>query len=174
MVIETFTGLCGGDSGSVTLLIDKPKKKIMTTSMISYAPLLGIGCVRQMMLVAISLSALFAPVTSFSQQSDRYASISRCFFVYAPMAQVGKAKAIDALRTYATERLVFIRGYMEANQNIPEFQQVFQKNLGVNKAAGILIEENLIRSIRNSDTRGYNLEVAKAEVCDRETGFIKR
>lgn len=101
----------------------------------------------------------------------RALSVSRCFFVYAPMYEVSGRINDILLRSYATQRLMYVRGVLEASKTDPLFKQIFENNLPRNKAAGMSIEEKLVEARRTGNTDGYNKEISRAAVCDKELGL---
>lgn len=101
----------------------------------------------------------------------RAESVSRCFFVYAPMYEVSAKTNDDKLRSYATQRLMYVRGVLESSMTDPLFKRVFEQNLSKNKGAGVRIEQGLMEAHRNGDAAQYNSEVSKASACDKELGL---
>jgi hypothetical protein len=107
-----------------------------------------------------------------AQMSEvRATSISRCFFVYAPMYEVSAKLGDSKLRSYATQRMMYLRGIMESSQSDPVFKRVFEMNLAKNKSAGTRIEDSLIEANRNRDAERYNRTMSLATMCDQELGL---
>jgi hypothetical protein len=98
-------------------------------------------------------------------------SISRCFFVYAPIFEVAKEIKSQELLIYAQKRFAFIAGYIKANQNSPEFKEVFEANLQVNKHKGKALQNRLKKEIQSEDSNAFNQVMNTARNCDKLLGL---
>jgi hypothetical protein len=109
---------------------------------------------------------------AFAQVGERRAElISRCFFVYAPIYEVAGQTGDTKLRTYALQRLMYVRGLTESLRSDPVFERVFTENLSRNRSAGIAIERMLPQAIRAGDATSYNAQLDIAAECDRQFGL---
>lgn len=107
-----------------------------------------------------------------SQISENRANIvSRCFFVYAPLYEAASQTGNERLRSYSLQRLMYVRGILDAGKNDPLLAKSFERNLAENKRRGIQIERRTIEAYRAGDVQQYNSQVAKAETCDKELGL---
>lgn len=101
------------------------------------------------------------------------ADVSRCMFVYAPIYEVSKTIKEEKLRSYAIERLVYIRGALKSVETDPGFKQVFETNLSANKRAGVNIENALLSAYRSGNSTLFNLQLSKAAECDDKLGLTQ-
>ena len=102
---------------------------------------------------------------------EKQVSVARCFFVYAPILDYAKKSRNSGIETYAMQRMLYIRGFMENLTGDPHFKHVFESNLTQNRSAGILIADSLERASRSNDNARINRELRKAEKCDNELGI---
>ena len=108
-----------------------------------------------------------------AQSATRHASISRCFFVYAPLYEYALKYSDERLRAYALQRLMYVRGHLDSNKGDAEFNSIFQSNLDRNKQAGLLIEKYLVEARNTSNAGMYNAETRKGDACDVELRLTK-
>jgi len=98
-------------------------------------------------------------------------TISRCFFVYAPISEVGKEIQSQQIVLYAQKRFAYIGGYTKANMNNPEFTKVFEGNMKVNKQKGIALQNRLRKAIQSEDSDAFNQVMNTARKCDKQLGI---
>lgn len=129
--------------------------------------------------LAKTLIAAAVAVSTWTWAADpTYQTISRCFFVYAPIAQVGRDYSHAELFQFGQARVSWIGGYIQANQSNLAFKQVFESSLAANKRAGIQIENALISALDNRNQSQFSWAVNQAISCDRlieiRTDFLPR
>ena len=101
-----------------------------------------------------------------------HSEIARCIFVYAPMQEVATKQNDQRLRSYSLQRLMYVRGVVEANRSNKDFVAAFDGGLQANKAAGVKIEQDLQRAYRESDSALYNRTLRQAEQCDQSLNIV--
>lgn len=101
----------------------------------------------------------------------KYTAVSRCFFVYAPILEVAKWSRNSNLESYAMQRMLYMKGFLESRSDDPQFKYIFESNLSKNKSVGVLLEESLKRASTNGDKNLFNRELRKGEYCDNELGI---
>jgi hypothetical protein len=117
-----------------------------------------------MLALALSVSSAFA--------ADSYQiTFSRCFFVYAPIFQTAQKFDNAPLFIYAQKRLAFMSSYLRDKGDNSQFKNIFERNLKVNKQAGLAIERRLTKAIRLVDTFEYVAVMNIAKECDKQLGL---
>lgn len=106
-----------------------------------------------------------------TNHQKKQASVARCFFVFAPILEHAKLIKNEALESYAMQRILYIRGFMENLTDDPNFKFVFESNLSKNRTAGILLSDALNTATKNNDNAAFNQELRKGEDCDKELGI---
>lgn len=99
-------------------------------------------------------------------------TISRCFFVYAPIFQVGRDIQHTELFQFGQVRVGYMGGYVQANKLNPHFKQVFEGNLSANKRAGIKLEYTLKEAISSRNKQLFSSVINEAVNCDRQIGIL--
>lgn len=97
--------------------------------------------------------------------------ISRCFFVYAPIFQVGRDRPHTELFQFGQPRVAWVGGYVQANRDNPTFKRVFEANLDANKRAGIKIEETLVQALNTGERGRFSWAINEAISCDKLVGI---
>lgn len=105
------------------------------------------------------------------QSTPTFADLSRCFFVYAPIAQVGRDFPHPGLLQFGQPRVARIGEYVQANRSNSAFKQIFEGNLQVNKEAGIRIEDTLRSALRTQNSAQFLWSLEQATSCDRVIGI---
>ena len=101
-----------------------------------------------------------------------YEVSSKCFFVYAPVFEVGRDTGGEKLKNYGQVRMAWISGYIQTNKSNAEFNEVFNRNLKINKAMGIALEERLRNALRSRTQKAFNSVLDEVTACDRQLGFV--
>lgn len=116
-----------------------------------------------------TVSTLF----SFSAHSAEpsFETISRCFFVYAPIFEAGQDIPHTELFHFGRVRVGYIGGYLQANKSNPYFKQVFEGNLSANKRAGIQLENSLKAAVFSRNQSLFSSVINEAVTCDRQIGI---
>lgn len=117
------------------------------------------------------VAATVAFPNSILAADPSYETMSRCFFVYAPIAQVGRDRPHPELFQFAQGRVAYIGGYVKANKANRAFEQVFKSKLEANKQAGIHIEEVLVTALNGRDQSRFSWVINQAISCDRLIGI---
>lgn len=100
-----------------------------------------------------------------------HSTLSRCFFVYAPIFETAKKMESPVLFAYGQKRIAWVGGYVQGQQNNPQFKAVFERDLKANKQAGIALKSRLTRAFTAQDAREYSAVMAVARECDRSLGL---
>jgi hypothetical protein len=114
-----------------------------------------------------------APVSSADPSIE---TISKCFFVYAAIYQVGRDYPHTELFQFGQVRVGWIGGYVQAIKSNTAAEQVFKTNLEANKQAGNQIKEVLESALNTGDQSRFSWAINQAISCDRsigiKTGFL--
>ncbi|HBP6526435.1 TPA: hypothetical protein L6A81_12415 [Pseudomonas aeruginosa] len=114
--------------------------------------------------------ASVTPITTYAAEPEQ---VARCFFVYSPIYEVAKRRSDQALLAYATPRMAWLAGYFEANRNNKVVADQFKASGTANKAAGIRLEGQVVKSLddRAAGIPGADEALTKAlkpaEECDQ-------
>ncbi|MDI4634720.1 hypothetical protein J7U46_16790 [Pelomonas sp. V22] len=100
-----------------------------------------------------------------------FETVSRCFFVYAPITELGRDLPHQSLFHFGQPRIGWAAGYVQANQNNAVFKQVFESNLEKNKRAAVKLETMLRRAIQSKDQGQFQRAINQAVDCDRALGI---
>lgn len=100
-----------------------------------------------------------------------YETVSRCFFIYAPIFETGRDLQIQPFVLYSQKRIAWATGYIQAQQNNIAFKKVFEDNLTSNKKNGTTLEETLKNAIRSGNTNAYFQVMNVARNCDLQLGL---
>ena len=112
-----------------------------------------------------------AQPTSIIQQPPEPLSpedFSRCFFVYAPIHEVGRDHNHAGLSTYGQLRLMFVVGYFKANESNSAMwsNPVFQNNWEKSKLTAEQLEKELLDALKDDDESQFDDVIKKAVACD--------
>jgi hypothetical protein len=97
--------------------------------------------------IATFVITLLVPVVHAQMTNPSYEVVSRCFFVYAPITELGRDLPHPQLYQFGQTRIGWAGGYIQANQNNAAFKQVFESNLDQNKKMARQIETALKQAI---------------------------
>ena len=122
-------------------------------------------------LIIIPLITLAIPFVYAQMANPSFEAVSRCFFVYAPITQLGRDMPHLQLFQFGQPRMGWIGGYTQANQNNASFKQVFESNLKENKRMAGEIETSLKQAIFTKNQRQFSNILSKAVDCDRTLGI---
>ena len=103
--------------------------------------------------------------------SPSFETISRCFFVYAPITEVGRDLPHPQLFQFGQPRMGWIAGYIQANQSNARFKAVFEGRMAENKRFGVQLEQKLKQAIAARNQSQFNAVVNEAVSCDRQIGI---
>ncbi len=103
--------------------------------------------------------------------NNKHLTIARCFFVYAPIYEVAKKSNNEKLLNYGLQRMMYIKGALNSLMSDENFKSIFERDLKKNKADGLLIEEGLLKSLKEKDAVSFNNNLRKGEICDKELGI---
>lgn len=119
-----------------------------------------------LLIYAVTFSTAQAQLTNPS-----YEAVSQCFFVYSPIAELGRALPHAQLFQFGQSRIAWVGGYIQANQNNTSFRQVFEINLERNKRMAIQLESSLKRAIQSRNQSQFLIAINRAIDCDRMLGI---
>ena len=118
-----------------------------------------------------ALAALALAANAALAADPTHGAISRCFFVYAKIFETARNLENTPVLIYGQKRLAWVGGYLQAQQNNPQFKSVFEGNLKANKQAGVAIGVRLTGAIRSGDVREYTAVMNIARECDKQLGL---
>ena len=115
---------------------------------------------------------LFVSQIATAQAKDpSFAEISRCFFIYGAIVEVGRDERKPQLFQFAQSRVGWVSGYMQANQNNQAFKAVFDSGLSRNKQEGVRILDSLPSIISRKDQTQFSAVISRAADCDKALGI---
>lgn len=120
-----------------------------------------------------TIIATVSSLCSFSAYSAEpsFETISRCFFVYASIFEVGRDIPHTDLFHFGQVRVGYMGGYVQANKANPHFKQVFEGNLSANKRSAIDLENSLKTAISSRNQPVFTSVINEAVTCDRQIGI---
>lgn len=104
--------------------------------------------------------------------SARYPDVAKCFFVCAALNESARRHAKPELESYAVQRLMWVRGFMNARSDDPAWKSQFESGLKANKSFAVSIEAKLSAAAASNSTDQYNAAIAEGEICDRRLGLV--
>ncbi len=127
---------------------------------------------RTLLSIALAITLAITAPTSRAQIIDpSYETISRCFFVYAPINQLGRDLPQEQLYQFGQPRIAWLAGYVKANQNNPAFKQVFESSLNRNKKMATQLENSLRQALATKNQRQFSAVIDQAVACDHALGI---
>ncbi len=108
---------------------------------------------------------------SAQQVNPPLEEVARCFFIYAAITEVGRDLQKPQLFQFGQSRSSWAGGFLQANQDNPQFKKVFESNLQANKQLGIRILDALPQIIRTKDIGRFTAILNQAAACDRTVGI---
>ena len=120
--------------------------------------------------LAITL-AVAAPVARAQMTNPSYETVSRCFFVYAPITELGRDLPHAQLYQFGQPRIAWAGGYVQANQNNVAFKQIFESSLEKNKRMAVQLENSLKQAVATRNQSQFSSAIEQAVACDRALGI---
>lgn len=118
----------------------------------------------------IGIIFIFLPLAApAAEPSDE--TVSRCFFVYAPIFEAGKDLQNQLIFIYGQKRIAWAGGYVQAKQKNLSFKRVFENNLPENKKNGLALKNRLTKAIKSADVNEYLAVMSIARQCDQRLGL---
>lgn len=103
--------------------------------------------------------------------SPSFEDASFCFFVYAPIFEVGRDHNHAGLFMFGQTRISWFGGFFAANKSNPEFMRAFGGNTEKHKRVGNVIEKKLLTALATNDPVPFGEAIAEAVWCDRKIGI---
>lgn len=116
--------------------------------------------------LAVSTSAGSPSQTTPS--SDYFAF---CYFVYAPMFDVGRDHNHLGLLLFAEPRIAIIGGYFKAINADPASKGLSPKNAEQYQKNGKLVEQKLLKALKTNDPVPFSEALSSALWCDGKLGI---
>ena len=120
--------------------------------------------------LAITLG-VSTPVARAQMANPSYETVSRCFFVYAPITELGRDLPNAQLYQFGQPRLGWASGYLQANQNNTAFKQIFESSVEKNKRMAIQLENSLKQAVATRNQPQFSSVIEQAVACDRALGI---
>lgn len=114
---------------------------------------------------------LFCSASHGQILNPSFETVSRCFFVYAPITEFGRDLPHPQLFQFGQPRIGWVTGYIQANQSNSTFKQVFEANIGKNKEMAVQLESSLRRAISARSQAAFSSVMDQAIACDRALGI---
>ena len=122
-------------------------------------------------IVALSLSIWYVPAAHAQVAKPSYETVSRCFFVYAPITELGRDLPHAQLFQFGQPRIGWATGYIQANQNNSAFKLTFESSLETNKRMANQIDAMLRQAIQSRNQTQFAAALNRAVDCDRALGI---
>lgn len=119
----------------------------------------------------VIILTLFSSATIAQIREPSYEEISRCFFIYGAIAEVGRDFQKPKLFQFGQPKVSWIIDYIQTNKNNVAFNYVFESNLKANKRAGIQILDSLPNIMNTRNKKLFVTVLNQAVACDRSLGF---
>jgi len=110
--------------------------------------------------VVMSVGAQPAPAKPVAA---KYRDVSRCFFVYAALYESARKHARPELESYAIQRLMWVRGFMEALASDPGLKVVVEESIKENKVLAGSIDKKVSGAVESNTVHDYNEAVGEGE-----------
>lgn len=96
----------------------------------------------------------------------------RCFFVYAPVFEVGRDEKIPQLMAYGQKRIAYLTGYIRAREDFrPRTGDPSPTDLRNYKEHGISLERRLRNALSTADRIAFEGVMSHARQCDLDIGL---
>jgi len=118
----------------------------------------------------VVLMMLFLSTPSKSAPLN-FKTVSKCFFIYAPITETGRDMNLPSIFTYGQKRMAWYMGFMKANEDNEKFTSAFDVNLKKNKGFAIALEKQFRTSIRKQQRNNFDEIISFANGCDRFLGI---
>lgn len=119
----------------------------------------------------VILLSLFSGSTIAQIREPSYEEISRCFFIYGAIAEVGRDYQKTQLLQFALPKLSWLINFTKQNKNNVGFTKIFESNLIANKRAGILILDTLPNIMTTRNKKQFYTVINQATACDKSLNF---
>ncbi|MGH8616401.1 MAG: J domain-containing protein [Burkholderiales bacterium] len=106
-----------------------------------------------------------------TSDAPSFAHASRCFWVYAPIAQAGRDLPHPELLRFGQERLKWYDAYFKRNKGSPEFRQAFENSRVRYEASGSDLYKSLVESLATENPKKFTAAIDAAVTCDRLLGI---
>ena len=120
---------------------------------------------------AILASIIFCSPSSGQILNPSFETVSRCFFVYAAITELGRDLPHPQLFQFGQPRVGWVGGYMQANQSNATFTRVFEGSLPRNKEMAVQLQSSLRRAISARNQSAFSSVIDQAIACDRALGI---
>lgn len=97
--------------------------------------------------------------------------VAFCFFVYAPIFEVGRDHDHAGLFLFAQPRLSWVGGFFEAIKADAAAKGLSEKKLEQYKNNGVSIENKLLKALKTNDPRPFAEAITSAVWCDGKLGL---
>lgn len=121
--------------------------------------------------VLLLLAILSSNSVRAKSPEPSFEAISRCFFVYGSIFEVGRDLPHAELFQFGQSRVGFVTGFFAANKSNAEFIRVFETKLAGNKRAASRYNESLKAAISARDQSQFSSVINAAVACDRDVGI---
>ena len=121
---------------------------------------------KKKLLYICTLLSIAASATSFGA-TPSYKVVSKCFFVYSPIAETGRDLNIPALFSYGTKRITQVASFIKANKQNLKFIKAFEGSIATNKKNAIALEKKLRRAIESNNETEFNAVMEYSMSCDK-------
>lgn len=102
-----------------------------------------------------------------ARANPSYDSISKCFWVYAPIHELAKDLRLQDLQFFTQGRIGWFTGFIQANKGNQLFNNAFNFQLEERKTAGLKMKEELRYAIQSGNNMSYQKIILKAIDCDK-------
>lgn len=118
--------------------------------------------------LSITLFCALDPAAAVAQS---YETMSRCFFVYAAVVEVGRDWPHAQLFRYGQYRMNWFTEYLEQNQSNADFSRTFEAHLSNNKRLAEDIKASLQEAITSASRVDLDVAMYESRDCDDALGI---
>ena len=96
---------------------------------------------------------------------------ARCFWIYAPIVQVGRDFPHNELFQFGQGRMVWYDGFIKANKENPALKRAFESGIKEYKHAGLQLGDDLRESLSTNNHKLFTSVIDAAVSCDKILGI---
>ena len=112
-----------------------------------------------------------APTQSALPDIAAMEEATRCFWIYAPIAQVGREFPHDGLLQFAQARVRWFDAFLLAHKDDPDFDRTIEAGLYRHKTPSLHFHDALSEALATRDQRMFATAMDAALACDQSLGI---
>ena len=109
--------------------------------------------------------------TAPAHSGPSFAHASRCYWIYAPIAQTGRDFPHAELLRFGQERLKWYDAFFKRNKGNPELKRVLENSMERYEPSGLKFHNLLQEALSTSDPKMFAAAMEAAVTCDKILGI---